>query len=458
MTANATTRNGSLPDAPAVETTSVARLGIAASVGTSLEFYDFSIYGTAAALVFGQIFFRSEDAWFATFLSLATFAVGFLMAPVGAVLFGWMGDRYGRRLPLILTFSGMGLATLLMGVLPTYAAIGIAAPVLLVILRMAHGITRGGESAGAAVLAVEHAPDHRRGLFGSFVAIGSPIGTILANLAFSAVLLLPEDSLMSWGWRLPFLAGGLVLLVGLWVRKGISESPVYQQMAAAQETRDAPRQLPLAQVLRTSWHRVLLTAGVNIGLNASTFALASFMLSYATADAPEGLGLPRQPIVYGSLVGLVLHALANVGSAWLSDRIGRKPVMLAGAGLSLISALSMFHLAHAGTVAGVNAAIIIGFTTTGVLFGPMYTFFTELYPKEQRQSGMGLGYHLGAVLGGGLSPMIANRIIAGTDNALNVGYYLAGMLLLSVLCLLALPETSPIRLKTSRAQAVPSFQ
>lgn len=455
MTANASVRQGAQPDA-APASSSVAHLGLAASIGTALEFYDFSIYGTAAALVFGQIFFRSEDAWFATFLSLATFAVGFLMAPFGAILFGWMGDRYGRRLPLILTFTGMGLATLLMGVLPSYAAIGVAAPILLVILRMAHGITRGGESAGAAVLVVEHAPTNRRGLFGSFVAIGSPIGTILANLAFSAVLLLPDDSLISWGWRLPFLAGGLVLLIGLWVRKGVSESPVYQQMAAADAASGETRQLPLVQVLSTSWHRVLLTAGVNIGLNASTFVLASFMLSYATADAPEGLGLPRQPIVWGSLIGLVFHAVANIGSAWLSDRVGRKPVMLAGAALSLISALVMFHLAMAGTVAAVNTAIIIGFTATGVLFGPMYTYFTELYPREQRQSGMGLGYHLGAVLGGGLSPMVANRIVAGTDNALNVGYYLAALLVLSMICLLVLPETSP--LQGNRGRAVPSFE
>ena len=425
------------------ERTGAGRIAVACGIGTSLEFYDFAIYGTAAALVFTETFFRTDDAWFGTFMGLATFAIGFLMAPLGAVLFGWVGDRYGRKLSLLLTFVGMGVATLAMGLLPTYAQIGVMAPVLLVLLRLIHGLTRGGETSGAAVLAVEHAPLHRRALYGSFVALGSPIGMILANAAFALVLLMPADSVQSWGWRVPFLVGGLVLVLGIWIRKGVAESPVFKEMMAAEGS--APRQVPIVGVFRTNWRRILLAAGVNIGLNASTFALATFMLSYATADAPNGLELPRQAIVTASILGLALHAAANLGSAVLSDRIGRRPVMIGGAVASICSALTMFHIAQAGSVAAVGAAIALGFLCTGFLFGPMYTFFTELFPREQRQSGMGIAYHVGAVLGGGISPMIANRIIAGTGDALNIGYYLAAACLLSLVCLLALPETAPVR-------------
>jgi MFS family permease len=425
---------------------------MAAGVGTSLEFYDFSIYGTAAALVFGEVFFETGNAWFGTFMSLSTFAIGFLMAPLGAALFGSIGDRRGRKVALFAAFVLMGVATLAMGLLPSYAAIGIAAPILLVLLRLCHGLARGGENAGAAVFAIEHAPIGRRGLYGSFVAIGSPVGIILANLAFALVLLLPDESVNSWGWRIPFLIGGLVVVVGLWVRKGVTESPAFQKMAAS-EAGQGPARMPIKDVLRTNWRRVVLTAGVNIGLNASTFALATFMLSYATADAPEGLALPRQPIVNGSLIALLCHAFFNIASAWLSDRLGRRPVMLAGAVLSLASALAMFHISSAGTVTAVNTAVIVGFSATGILFGPMYTYFAELYPEEQRQSGLGLGFHIGAVLGGGISPLIANRIISATHDALVVGYYLAALLVISLICLLCLPETAPAR--TRQADPAP---
>ena len=419
------------------------RVGLAAGVGTALEFYDFAIYGTAAALVFGHIFFQTDDAWFATFMSLATFALGFLMAPVGAVLFGWIGDRYGRRPSLFLAFGLMGASTLLMGLLPTYAAIGILAPLLLVLLRLCHGLARGGENAGAAVFAIEHAPDRSRGLYGSFVAIGSPIGLILANFAFALVLLLPDDAVTDWGWRLPFLAGGVVLVFGIWVRKGVDETPAFKEIEG--EPADELPKVPLMDVLRRRWRVLLLAAGVNIGLNASTFALATFMLSYAAADAPEGLGLSRQPIVEGTLIALAGHAVVNVFAAWLSDRIGRKPVMIFGAVASFFSALFMFQITSAGTVTAVNTAIFIGFIATGFLFGPMYTFYAELFPKEQRQSGLGFAFHMGAVLGGGISPLVANRIIAETGNGQYVGYYLAALLVVSFLCLLVLPETAPIR-------------
>jgi MFS family permease len=435
------------PPLPATKSTSALRIGLAASVGTALEFYDFAIYGTAAALVFNDIFFTTGNAWFGTFMSLATFAIGFVAAPAGAAVFGWLGDRHGRRIALIGAFFLMGLATLAIGVLPSYAAIGITAPILVVVLRIFHGAARGGENTGAAVFAIEHAPAHQRGLYGSFVAVGSPIGNILANLTFALVLFLPAATVTSWGWRIPFLIGGLVLVIGLWVRKGVAESPVFEEMANKED--DKREKTPIVAVLRTNWRRVLLAAGVNLGLTATTFTLAVFMLSYATAPAPNGLGLPRGPVVNGALIALLCHAVLNVVSAWISDRVGRKPVMLVGAALSIIAVLTMFHVAAAGTVAAVTTATILTFAASGILFGPLYTFFAEQFPGNQRQSGAGIGYHVGAVLGGGITPMIANRIIASTGSALNVGYYLAALLALSFVCICVLPETAPARLRGS---------
>ncbi|MBO4240593.1 MULTISPECIES: MFS transporter [Pseudonocardia] len=440
------------PD-PAPPRSSLLRVAVASGVGTSLEFYDFAIYGTATALVFTDTFFRTGDPWFSTFMGLATFGTGFLMAPLGAVLFGWVGDRRGRRTALMLTFLGMGAATVLMGLLPSYATIGVAAPVLLVCLRLVHGLCRGGETGGAATLAMEHAPPERRALWGVFTALGSPVGTILANVAFMFVLFLPAQDVSDWGWRLPFLFGGVVLVLGIWVRRGVRESPEFRVLHDSGVL--ATRRAPVVEVLRTGWRRVLLAAGVNIGLNSTTFALSIFMLSYATAAAPQGLGLPRQPIVNGAILALVLHGVFNVVGAVASDRFGRRPVMMSGAVLSIVAALSIFPLSAQGTVGAVTLAMCLGFAATGILFGPMYVYFGELFGREQRQTGMGIAFHVGAVLGGGISPLVANRILAWTGDAVNIGYYLAGALVLSLVCLAALPETAPRRL-AARAGAQPS--
>ncbi len=287
-------------------------------------------------------------------------------------------------------------------------------------------MSRGGETGGAAVLAIEHAPDDQRARYGVFTALGSPIGTILANVSFALVLLLPANTVQDWAWRLPFLFGGLVLVMGLWVRRGVHENPVIQQMIAERGKEAVRAQMPFKAVIKSNWRRLLLAAGVNVGLNSTTFVLAIFVLSYATAKAPEGLGLPRTDIVYGSIAALVLHGVAVVIASLLPDLIGRRPVMMGGAMATIAAALTIFHMAQWGTVTSVVLGLMIGFTTTGFLFGPMYTYFTELFPKEQRQTGMGIAFHVGAVLGGGIAPLIANRLVAFTGDASNIGYYLAG--------------------------------
>lgn len=425
--------------------TSVPRIGLASGVGTALEFYDFALYGTATALVFNQIFFVNDDPWFGTFIGLATFAIGFLVAPLGALLFGWVGDRYGRRTSLVITFMAMGAATLLMGMLPSALTIGIAAPILLVCLRVVHGISRGGEVGGAAVLNAEHAPPLHRARWGSFVALGSPAGQLLANVAFALVLLLPMKDVIGWAWRLPFLFGGIVLVLGLWARRGVAETPVFSEMSNDIGADGPIRRGRLGETLMKNWRRIALCAGVNLGLNANMFILATFMLSYATADAPQGLGLARGSVVNGSIIGLLVHAAAVIIACILSDRVGRRPVMISGTIGCLAYAFFMFRLADQGTAVSVALAMGIGFFLTGFLFGPLMTYFTELFTPEARQSGVGLGYQIGVVLGGGLSPMIANRLVAATGTSASVAFYLAAVLTISLVCLLLLPETAPAR-------------
>lgn len=420
----------------------LGRLALASGVGTSLEFYDFAVYGTATALVFNKIFFVSDDPWFGAFVGFAGFAVGVLVAPLGAILFGNIGDRLGRKRALVITFLLMGAATLAMGLLPDYYAIGVAAPILLVVLRMIHGLSRGGEVGGAALLAVEHAPPLRRGLYGSFVTLGSPIGALLANLSFTLVLLMPMEDVVAWGWRIPFIAGGLVLVVGIWARRNVSETPVFQELATSRESLERS---PFVRVVRENWRRILLAAGAHLGVNANMFILFTFLLSYASEPAPNGLGLARSSLVNGSLIGIAAHAVAIVISCRLTDRLGRKPVMLVGAVACFVYAYFLFVLVDTGRMGVVVGAMAVGFFLTGILYGPILTYFTELFSPQLRYSGVGLGYQLGAVLGGGLSPMVANRLVAITGTSMSVSFYLMALLAVTIACLIALPETAPVK-------------
>ncbi|WGY04404.1 MFS transporter [Nocardioides sp. QY071] len=435
---------------PRISPAQTRRLAIGAGAGTSLEFFDFSIYTVASALVFPAVFFSGDtDPWFASFMSLATYTLGYVVAPLGAIVMGWVGDRHGRRRAMLITFYLMGGATVLMGLLPSYASIGVAAPVLLIALRMVHGFSRGGELGGASVLAVEHAPVSQRAAYGAFVALGSPLGALLANLSFVLVFYLPAATVQSWGWRIPFLVGAAVLLLGIWARRSLEESPVFQELASERSAQQIAR-IPVWNVLRDNWRRLLLAAGANMGLNAVMFVLAGFMLSYAASPAPKGLGLEIKSVLWCTLPGLAVHAVTVVAGARLSDRLGRKPVMLTAAVAVLGYVLILFPLAQHGSLAMWAVATAGGFLLTGFLFGPLITFLTELFTAEQRQSGAGLAYQVGAVLGGGLSPSIANRLIEWTGHASSVGYYLAAGMAVTVVCLLLLPETAPARTGTGR--------
>ncbi|ALG84405.1 MFS transporter [Gordonia phthalatica] len=431
---------------PATHREPTVRIAIASGVGTILEFYDFAIYGTATALVFNKVYFNVSDPWLGTFLGFATFAIGFLMAPIGAALFGQFGDRYGRRTALATAFVMMGSATLIMGLVPDSRSIGIAAPIILVFLRMVHGISRGGEIGGAVTMAAEHAPVHRRGLYGCFVTLGSPVGAILANIAFALVLLLPMDQVIAWGWRIPFLVGGVVLVIGIWTRMRIADTPAFaeadKKAKALEDADEAPIPSGLA-VLRTDWRNVAKTAGINIGQNCYAFLFFTFMLSFLTEVAP-GRGFSRSSVVWGITLALVCHAATVVLSSHLSDRLGRKAVVGFGMATSIVFAPILFAVAAHGSLVACITVICIGFALTGFIYGPMFTLFAEMFPVRQRYSGVGVGYQVGAIVGGGIAPLVANRIVAVTGSVVPVGFYAAALMIVSLCFLLRVRESAPL--------------
>lgn len=383
---------------------SIGRVALASSFGTAIEYYDFFIYGTAAALVFGQLFFPlNEDPLVGTLAAFATYAVGFVARPVGGVIFGHFGDRVGRKAMLVISILLMGLATFLIGLLPTYAQAGIWAPILLVALRLIQGFSVGGEWGGAALMSVEYAPDDRRGYYGSWMMAASPAGAMLATGAFAALAGLSDEQFLVWGWRVPFLLSIVLVGVGLFIRLRIFETPAFARVREA----GTRARLPVLEALREHPKNVVLAAGVNLGFNTFIFVLFTFMLSYATGQ----LGVERSVVLNGTLVGSAVQIAAVLAFSALSDRVGRRPVMLAGAAFLALYAFPLFWLVDTGDTTLIMLAITIGFFGSAAIFGPMAAFISESFDTRVRYSGASLGYQMGAVLGGGLSPFIATALL-----------------------------------------------
>ena len=411
------------------------RVALASFVGTAIEWYDFFIYGTAAALVFGQLFFPpNEDPLIGTLAAFATYAVGFAARPVGGVVFGHFGDRVGRKSMLVITILTMGLATFLIGLLPTYAQVGIWAPVLLVVLRLIQGFSVGGEWGGAALMTVEHAPEGRRGYYGSWTMAASPAGAMLATGAFALVSGLPDEQFLAWGWRLPFLLSIVLVGVGLFIRLRILETPAFERIKEA----GAEVRLPVVEAVREHPRSVLLAAGMNLGFNTFIFVLFTFMLSYATTQ----LGLPRGVVLQATVVGGAVQIVSVLAFSALSDRVGRRPVMLAGAAFLALYAFPLFWLVNTGSAALIFLALAIGFLGSAAIFGPMAAFIAESFDTKVRYSGASLGYQMGAVLGGGLSPFVATALLAWSGGASwSVSVYLVLGALMSLVSVYLLAET-----------------
>lgn len=417
------------------QSASIGRVALASFVGTAIEGYDFFIYGIAAALVFGQLFFPpNEDPLIGTLAAFATFAVGFVARPVGGVVFGHFGDKVGRKPMLVITILTMGLATFLIGLLPTYAQIGIWAPILLVALRLIQGFSAGGEWGGAALMTVEHAPKGRRGYYGSWTMAAASAGVMLATGVYAAFSGLSDEQFLAWGWRVPFLLSIFLVGVGVFIRFKILETPTFARLKEA----GVQARMPIVGALREHPKSVLLTAGMNVGFSTFVYVLFTFMLTYATGQ----LGVERNVVLIGTVIGGLVQIASVLAFSALTDRIGRRPVMLAGAAFLALYAFPLFWLVDTGNAAVIVLGMSTGFFGSAAIFGPMAAFFSETFSTRVRYTGASLGYQTGAVLGGGLSPFIATALLVWSDGASwSVSVYLVLGAMVSLASIYLLTET-----------------
>lgn len=416
------------------------RVVATAVVATAVETFDFFIYTTASALVLGTLFFPSFSPVAGTLAAFATLAVGFVARPIGGIVAGHLGDRLGRKPVLIGAMVLMGGSTMLIGLLPTYAVIGVWAPILLIVLRLFQGFGLGAQWGGAALLLTEHAPPRRRGFFGSFTQVGGILGAAAGNLAFFIVIgTMSTEAFESWGWRLPFLSGVLLIGVCLYLNRRIEETPVFRELAGRPvDDQAAPRRSPLSEVLRHHWRTVLLAAGAYLVVNAAYYVMAAGMLTYGAAT----LGFSTSEILLIALCAggtqLVTIPLAGL----LSDHVGRRPVYLAGAALMGVWAVPMFLLIDTANAGLVFLALLVGFTLHSLMYGPQAALYAELFPAEVRYSGASLGYQLATIFAGGLAPFIMTGLLAATGASWTVGLYLLGLAVITFLSVYAMSETS----------------
>ncbi|MGW0914984.1 MFS transporter [Streptomyces sp. NPDC002784] len=412
------------------------RLAAASLAGTAIEFYDFFVYGTAAALVLGPLFFPTFSPVAGTLAAFGTFGVGFFARPLGSVLFGHIGDRHGRRPVLVASLLLTGASTVAVGCVPTYDTIGVAAPVLLLVLRFLQGLGLGGEWGGAVLLTAEHAPAERRGLWSSFPQVGPAVGFLLANgvtLALAATL--SEAQFAAWGWRVPFWAAGVLAVAGLWLRSSLTESPQFLKI-------DDHARMPLAEVVRDHWRLVLLTAGALAVGYAIFYAVTTWSLAYGT----ERLGVSRTVMLVCIMGAVLVKGSLTPVAALLGDRYGRRPMCLAGCAAAAVWMFPMVAL----LATGAPLLMFLGFLGAMLAFITMFAviaaYLPELYEPRVRCTGAAVGYNLGGVLGGALTPIAATALAEqGGRVPWGVGAYLTGIALVSLGCFALLPETRPAR-------------
>jgi metabolite-proton symporter len=407
------------------------RVALASFIGTTVEYYDFLIYGTAAALVFPKLFFPAVSDAMGLLLSFATFGVGFFARPLGAMVFGHFGDRVGRKRMLVYSLLVMGVATVLMGLLPTYADIGIAAPILLTLLRLAQGFAVGGEWGGATLVAVEHASDTRKGLYGAFPQMGAPAGTATATLAFYLVSL-PNQDFLSWGWRIPFLASAVLIVIGLVIRLSMTESPDF----AAVQARSAVVRLPLAVAFRKHWRQILLVAGAYLSQGVFAYICVAYMVSYGTTV----VGIERTEALFGVFVAALVAVATYPMFGALSDSVGRKPVFLAGVTAMAFSVLPVFALINTGNPALFMVALVLVF---GLAMAPAAgvtgSLFTMVFDADVRYSGVSVGYTLSQVVGSAFAPTIATALYTATKSSDSIAAYLIVVSVISAVSVSLLP-------------------
>ncbi|WP_192215899.1 MFS transporter [Methylobacterium bullatum] len=405
-------------------------------IGTTVEWYDFLIYGTASALVFSKLFFPSIDPVVGTIAAFGSYAVGFLARPLGGIVFGHFGDKIGRKAMLSLTIMIMGLGTFLIGCLPTYAQIGVWAPILLVTLRLVQGIGIGGEWGGAVLMVVESVPAHRRGFFGSIVQLGYPLGVILSIGAFALTGLMPEAEFLAWGWRLPFLASAFLVGVGLFIRLRLHETPSFQRV----KERAAVAKIPVVEIL-TEHPRTFLKA---VGLKVSEIAYVSIVTVFSISYVTGKLGLPRSIILNGILVAAIIELFTIPVFGWLSDRYGRRTLFVVACLFSIVFAFPLFQLLDTRdpTIITLTVAVALSFGQ-GIMFGTGAAWMSELFDARLRYSGASLGFQVGAALSGGFTPLIAAALLTWSSGATwPISVYLIVLACVTLVAAFLSPETA----------------
>ena len=416
------------------QNTSVRQVVFASLIGTTIEWYDFFVYGTAAALVFNQLFFPNVDPVIGTLAAFATFGVGFIARPLGGIVFGHYGDKIGRKSMLVITLLIMGIATTLIGLLPSFATIGIWAPILLVVLRFLQGLAVGGEWGGAVLMAVEYSPEGRRGFYGRWPQMGSPIALFLSTVIFSAFAALPDEQFLSWGWRVPFLVSIVLVGVGLYIRLRIFETPAFSQV---KESGTAAR-LPIVDVLKNDLRKVFIAAGIVFVTIGGFYVVVTFSLSYGT----ETLGIPRGVMLTGVIIAAISELITIPIFASLSDRVGRRPICIWSAAVAMLLAFPFFWVLGTEVAVLIWLAFAVYAGVLGGVYGPGAAFVAEQFETRRRYSGASAGYQLSGVLSGAFAPLIASALLAAAGGSIwPVALYLAGLSLISLVSAYLATET-----------------
>ncbi|MFJ4716796.1 MFS transporter [Streptomyces sp. NPDC088785] len=419
------------------------RIVAASLIGTTIEWYDFFLYGSAAALVFNKLFFPGSDPLVGTLLSFLTYAVGFAARPLGALVFGHYGDRLGRKKLLVISLLMMGGATFAIGLLPTHATVGSAAPVLLTALRLVQGFALGGEWGGAVLLVSEHGDAERRGFWASWPQTGAPAGQLLATGVLSALTALMSDaSFTSWGWRIPFLLSGVLVLVGLWVRLSVDESPVFKDALARAEARraadaDTVEKMPLVAVLRHHWRDVLVAIGARMAENISYYVITAFILVYAVQAAD----VSKQTALNAVLVASAVHFAVIPAWGALSDRIGRRPVYLLGAAGVGLWMFPFFSLVDTASFGGLVLAVTVGLVLHGAMYAPQAAFFSEMFATRMRYSGASIGAQFASVAAGAPAPLIATALLDSTGGSTMISLYVIVAVVVTLIAVAVAKET-----------------
>jgi metabolite-proton symporter len=426
----------------------VRKTSMVSLLGSTIEWYDFFIYGTAAALVLNTAFFPNASPFVGTLAAFSSFAVGFIARPVGGIIWGHFGDRIGRKKALVSALFLMGASTTLVGLLPSYATIGVAAPILLFVLRIVQGLAVGGQWGGAVLIATEYAPADRKGFYGSFPQLGVPIAVIISNGIFLALEAgLDEEAFQTWGWRVPFLLSVLLIGVALYAQLRLEDTPAFKRV---QQHEGGPkRRSPIIEVLRSHPRQILLAAGSFIAVNGGFYIYIVYSLSYGT----KVLGLPESVMLIGVLGSSAVNLALIPLFALLSDRIGRRPVYLAGALGTVLVAFPVFWLIDTKVTFLIFVGLLIGGAANSAMYGPQAAMFAEMFSAEVRYSGASLGYQIGAVLGGGLAPLIAASLYQATGTSASISAYLLVMALITLVSAYLLAETYSPQRRADRATA-----